>query len=287
MATVSQDVAGGPQAATTTPRRTTTGRVRYLMPGEKNPIIWVPPEGTGDVRRESAQYDYYEIPVNSIRPVAGKLSLDRDGVVLRRTPTAVGDLYDNEAVTSRYYDEMKAIVQRETGAKRVHIFDHTRRMEGAPGTEIKTERKAVHQVHNDYTEESGRTRIRQLLPDEAEELLQHRFAFINTWRPIVGPVERTPLGFIDPSSLDAEDLVLTEQRYQDRTGYIYQVAYSPKHRWLYVPDMERDELLIFKSLESDTSKGPRFVPHSGFLDAATETDAAPRESIEVRAIAFF
>jgi hypothetical protein len=35
--------------------------------------------------------------------------------------------------------------------------------------------------------------VRDLMGDEAEELLKHRFGEINVWRPIREPVEETPL----------------------------------------------------------------------------------------------
>ena len=36
-------------------------------------------------------------------------------------------------------------------------------------------------VHCDYTAESGPLRVKQLLPEEADEKLQRRVAFFNVW----------------------------------------------------------------------------------------------------------
>jgi len=44
--------------------------------------------------------------------------------------------------------------------------------------------------------------------DEAEELLKHRFAINNIWRPIAGPLLRSPLAPGDAETLDTENLVL-------------------------------------------------------------------------------
>src|SRR5712691_1808697 len=52
-------------------------------------------------------------------------------------------------------------------------------------------------AHNDYTIKSGPQRVRDLVPDEADRLLGQRFALINLWRPIRGPVEESPLAVCD------------------------------------------------------------------------------------------
>ena len=45
-------------------------------------------------------------------------------------------------------------------------------------------REPVLSAHNDYTEASGPQRVREVLPDEAEDLLKRRFAIIQVWRAI-------------------------------------------------------------------------------------------------------
>lgn len=52
-------------------------------------------------------------------------------------------------------------------------------------------------VHNDYTERSANQRLRDILPDEADELLKRRFAIVNAWRSIAGPVYTSPVALCD------------------------------------------------------------------------------------------
>ncbi len=266
---------------------TTVGQVSYLKVGDEPPVIFMPGVGTGDDRRRSAEYGEQVITVENLREIAADLTLDKDAVVLRQQPSRVLDLYDEDAVTSRYYEETERLIKAETGAKRVVIFDHTRRVEGAPELEAKADRRPVRTVHNDYTDRSGPQRVRDLLGEEAEDLLTRRFAVINTWRPIRGPVLRAPLGFIHPDSVAPEDLIAADLRYHDRTGEIYEVAYNPKHRWLYVPEMLSEEVLVFKCFDSARDGRARFLPHTGFDDFATPADATSRESIETRSLVFF
>ena len=83
------------------------------------------------------------------------------------------------------------------------VFDHTIRRR-IPGTSDRTHgiaRQPVPRVHNDYTVKSGPQRVRDLLGDEADELLQKRFSVINVWRPIRGPVQDSPLAVTDARSV--------------------------------------------------------------------------------------
>ena len=94
-------------------------------------------------------------------------------------------------------------------------------------------------------------------------------------------------GLGDSGSLAAADLIASERRYPDRVGETYQVAYNPDHKWFYFPRMNRDEALVFKVFDSKTDGRARFTAHTSFEDPNTPPNAAPRESIEVRTIAFF
>jgi hypothetical protein len=51
--------------------------------------------------------------------------------------------------------------------------------------------------------------------------------------------------------------------------------------------MRRDEAIVFKVFDSATDGRARFTPHSSFADPHTPPGAPPRQSIEVRTLAFF
>ena len=148
-------------------------------------------------------------------------------------------------------------------------------------------REVVRRVHNDYTEWSGPQRVRDLMGDEAEALLRHRFAIIQTWRPIRHPVESWPLAIADSRSLSPDDLVVTERRYPDRIGQTSAITWNPEHRWYWFPHMRPDEALVFKTFELMKDGRARFTAHTAFEDPTTPPHARPRESIEIRTLAFF
>ena len=167
------------------------------------------------------------------------------------------------------------------------IFDHTLRSGDEAEREEKLIREPVLSAHNDYTEWSGPNRLREHLADEAEALLARRFAIIQVWRAINQPIEANPLALADAQSIGMEDLIVAERRYPHRVGQTYRLRYSPNHRWFYFPQMRRDEALVFKVYDSAKDGRARFTPHTSFDDPTSPPDARPRQSIEVRAFAFF
>ena len=53
-----------------------------------------------------------------------------------------------------------------------------------------------------------------LSPDEAHDLLKHRCAVIQVWRPISIPIETDPLAICEAETLSPDDLIASERRYR-------------------------------------------------------------------------
>ncbi|HXU42851.1 MAG TPA: CmcJ/NvfI family oxidoreductase [Burkholderiales bacterium] len=238
-------------------------------------------------RRSSGAQEAKKVTIGDGRALAGELSLDRNGFVLVRHPTAVRDFFDAEELKAVYYREIERLVGEQSGASRVVVFDHTLRSGDEGEREARLIREPVLSAHNDYTEWSGPQRVRDLLPDEAESLLQKRFAIIQVWRAINQPIRANPLALADARSVAPEDLLISERRYPNRVGQTYRLKYNPAHRWLYFPQLARDEAIVFKVYDSATDGRARFTPHTSFADPSTPPGAPPRQSIEARALAFF
>jgi hypothetical protein len=221
------------------------------------------------------------------RPLIGELSLERNGFVLVEHETAVTDFFETSQLEAIYYPEVQRLVQAVSGASRVVVFDHTLRTGDLTEQQAKRIREPVLWAHNDYTEWSGPQRVREILPEEAEQLLQHRFAIIQVWRAIDRTIQSNPLALVDARSVSSNDLLPAERRYPDRVGETYQLRYNPDHHWFYFPQMRRDEAVVFKVYDSRTQSRARFTPHASFIDPTTPPNAPPRQSIEVRTFAFF
>lgn len=230
-----------------------------------------------------------DVAVADMRPIADDLDLDVEGFELRLEPTKVDDLYDDGLVTTDYYGEIEELLKRTLGAETVAIFDHTRRSDGGAGAANKDgSRGPASRVHVDYTDLSGPKRARDALGDaEVDRILGSggRIVQVNVWRPITGPVQRAPLALADAKSIADRDLLATDQVFPDRVGEIYQVAHSDAQRWYWAPDMARDEVLLIKGWDSLDDGRSKFTPHGAFQIPGQDPNAAPRESIEVRAFA--
>jgi hypothetical protein len=260
--------------------------LNYLLDTGEMP--WTYSGGRGStIVRSGATPDPRSVALHNGRQHATEFTLDDHGFRFVRHNTKVREFLDEEELRQVYYPEMEALVKAESGASRVVIFDHTLRAADDEMREAHKIREPVQRVHNDYTEWSAPQRVRDLLPDEAEELLSRRFAIVQVWRPIRYPVESFPLAICDARSVLPEDFVISERRYPNRVGQTYAIKYNPRHRWYWFPRMRREEALVFKVYDSLTDGRARWTAHTAFDDPTAPANARPRESIEIRTLAFF
>ena len=209
--------------------------------------------GPGNIRRRSrGTWEKRPMAVADGRAHAAELSFEKNGFVLVPAPTKVESFFDEQQLKSVYYPEAEQLIKDVSGASRVVIFDHTLR--------------------------SG---------DEADLLLRGRVAIVQVWRAINRPIESNPLALADARTVATEDLLVSERRYPNRVGQTYRLKYNAAHRWFYFPRMRRDEAIVFKVYDSANDGRARFTPHTSFDDPTTPSGAPPRQSIEVRAFAFF
>ena len=242
--------------------------------------------GDSTVHTYHGQYEDKLVRIRNLRDEAPGYDLDKQGFRLVRHPTRVKDFFDEREVRDVYYRELVELVKRETGCNRALVFDHTRRAGDEETREQHKIRGPVRNVHNDYTDWSGAQRVRDLLPDEAEELLKHRVQVIQVWRAITTPILSNPLAICDARTMSPEDFIAAERRHPDRIGEIYHIAFNPNQDWGYVPHMTRDEALVFKCYDSRKDVS-RFTAHGSFVDPTTPKNAPPRQSMEARILAFF
>lgn len=260
------------------------GLLNYLASAVPKPVNYAyePPPG---VPKRSGSYAAYPVRIRNGREVSGQLSLDRQGFVLTPHETAVRDFYDPEEVRSVYYPEIEKLVKAITGAQRVAAFDHVVR-----NPRLADQKRAgapIRIVHNDYTFMSAPRRVRTHLADEADQLLKHRFAEVNIWRAIRGPLQDTPLAVCDAGSIAPSDVVLSELVYPGFVGETWGFLFNPNHRWFYFPNLQRNEAIVLKCFDSKEDGRARFTAHSAFDDPTSPADRLPRESIEARALVFW
>jgi hypothetical protein len=266
--------------------QTIEATVNYIVNDGTEIFTYTGGPGSTDVRN-GGKPDPHKVVMHNARPLLERTTLDRDGFRFVHHDTKVKDFFDETEIKRIYYPEIEALVAAESGAKRVVVFDHTLRTADQAFREQHKIRETVQRAHNDYTEWSGPQRVRDILSDEAEELLKRRFAIIQVWRPIRYPVETDPLAICDARSVSFDDFVISERRYPNRVGQTYVIAYNPKHQWYWLPHMARNEALVFKVYDSAKDGRARWSAHTAFEDPTSPPNARPRESIEIRTLAFF
>jgi hypothetical protein len=257
----------------------------FIVPQDEKPVFHSAAY-TGAEPKVFFEVEKRQVRIADIRNREQPTTIEREGFELLTVDTAVDDLYDDEAIENAYGPEVEALLKERFGASRVVIFDVTRRADTGDGAANPDGRRGpATRVHVDYTFKSGPQRLRDTLGDEeAERLLASgaRVLQVNVWRPIKGPVRRSPLALADASSVAEEELVATDQVFPDRVGEIFQVAYGAGQRWYYASDMRRDEVFLIKGWDSADKTTRQFAPHGAFELPDTPTDAPARESIEVR-----
>jgi hypothetical protein len=212
-------------------------------------------------------------------------TLDNEGFVLARHESSIRNFYDKDEVEKIYYPEMKTLAKQVTGAKSFRVLGHITRNEAdvSEGKGLGAHRL----VHSDFTPALTH-RIREFGPNP--ELAKGRLAIFNIWRRFdVGHTD-APLAVCDRRSISPEDLIPTDlHNYGGSNGFeleIYQALHSDQHRWFYYPEMKINEVMIFKTLDSEMDP---FVPtlHSAFDHPNCPEDSPSRESIETRVLCFY
>ena len=235
--------------------------------------------GSGTAKHEMAIFDARDWPE--------RLTLDVHGFELMSGPLPRIDFLDHDSVTRLYYPAMERLARRCTGAVRIHIFDHTVR-HGDPDVRRRIRVKPpARGVHNDYTHWSARKRVRDLLPDEADELLGRRFAIVQAWRPIGHRIESDPITIADARTVEESDFVPVPRTAPGRVGETWRALYNPEHRFFYYPYLAPDEAIFFKVYDSATDGRARYTLHTAFELPDPDPGAAPRHSVEMRLLAFF
>jgi hypothetical protein len=241
------------------------------------------------VSRTSGVVDAQRVTIRDARRVSG-LGLDISGFDLIRHRSTLVDwasFRDPEQVEAVDYPEVAAALKAHVAADKVLIFNHALRDSTATPRQAPL-RQPSRMVHNDQTFRSAPELVSMhLAPKEAACRLQRRFAIINFWRPVAGPVMRTPLAVCDGRTIEDGDLFPSDLVYPKRTVEIYAVAFNPNHRWYWYPRQTPAEATLFKIYDSAADGRVRLSAHSAFDDPTGAPDTPPRLSVEVRSLVFW
>ncbi|MXO70419.1 CmcJ/NvfI family oxidoreductase [Alteraurantiacibacter buctensis] len=259
--------------------RDVTATMKYVVRGEKATFY------AGDRERSYWPGEEHQVVFHDLRPELGELELESNGFVVVDEPSGIAD-YSDKAQLDAYCRQTEDLVQRLTGASRVISFGPILRT-SASGTH--GHNQPAFGAHVDYGAKTVADFTRKIVGgEEAERLLARQHMLINVWRPITS-VESAPLALCDARTVRREDLFDSEivggLGGLDFSLWGFNLAYRPDHRWCWVPHMHPSEALVFKLFDSDPA-AVQFTAHSAFNDPTAPPNAAPRQSVELRTIAF-
>lgn len=226
-------------------------------------------------------------------------SLDVEGFELVRHASTVDDFHlieEDPAVDARYLEEMERFVGELTGADRVLMLGPGKKRYGEGATDRLAglaNAKPARYVHGDVTDDSGPDLARGMARGTRGVELDDfgRWAMYNVWRAVTPPPQDFPLAVCDARTIDPADEItvtaITAMRGVGElafptAGYLANAA----HRWCWFRDMQVDEVLVFKTHDTDPDRAHR-VAHTAFTDPSCPPVEVTRASVEIRALALF
>ena len=240
-----------------------------------------------DHSRDTVVVDMYPMQLQNGRN--SNLSLDREGVVIADHRSKICDFQDSEEVAEVHPSEIAALVKEQSGAEDVFIT--------APGILRFSENSGLagssdnshpaRFAHIDTTSETARGFADQSAPEGKKV---RRYAHYNVWRAFSGTPQDVGLAVCDNSSVKANDLLVADAIFDPPGGApewsfdSWLLAHNDAHRWFHFPEMTLDEVLIFKTSDSQFHNP---APHVAFDNPVAPPDAPPRASIEMRCVAYW
>jgi hypothetical protein len=224
--------------------------------------------------------------------------LDCEGFVLVHHESAVADfdrIQEDPEVDQLYIDEITDLVAQVTGASRVVMLGGGKKRYGESATDKLApllNAKPARYPHADNTDESSMQlaeMIAAFVPG-VDLKAASRWAFYNIWRVTTPPPQDCPLAVCDARTVAHADEVTVKAVTKELSGLVVHdttsYCYNPDHRWYYFRNMTPQEVIVFKTHDTDPSRAHR-VAHTAFTDPTCPEGVTTRASVEMRALALF
>ena len=219
-------------------------------------------------------------------------SLAQEGFALFSHKSEVSDFHDPRQLARTYEPEMEQLITGVSGADKVVICGPVilRFSKAALDSNELHVLRPARFAHIDMSDSIVARFTQRWLPRNDARTVR-RVAYYNIWRVLTPPPQDIPLALCDartvsPSDLVDSDSIMDTPGKPETSMVVGLVRHNASHRWSYFPNLSRDEVLVFKSHDSDPHQ-PRQVPHSAFRDASCPRGVATRTSIEARVVAFW
>jgi hypothetical protein len=239
--------------------------------------------------KDTIVVDPVTMPIADIRGEAS--SLDVEGCMLVRHRSEVADFSDPEQIALIHVPEIEALLKDVTGCDAVAVVPRgvLRFSEKSGKTGSSDNSHPARFAHVDVSAETG-VQFRAQSAPEGKALV--RSAQYNVWRAISGAPQDVPLALCDARTVAGPELIKADAIFDPPGGAPefsfegYVVAHDPGHRWLWFSDMTPEEVIVFKTRESDPERA-QCIPHVAFDNPEAAAVAPPRVSLEMRATSYW
>jgi len=241
-----------------------------------------------DHSRDVLDISLIEMDVRDARARAPTLVVAGFTLIAHRS--AVADFGDRPALEAIYRPEIVALVQQLSGADLVLVGSPgiLRFSERSPQSGVLDNSRPARFAHVDVSDATAAALAQRAAPPGRPLA---RFVHYNIWRALSAPPQDVPLAVCDARSVAAADLIAADAIFDSpgKPEWSFEglvLAHAAVHRWYWFPDMHPVEALVFKTHDSDRTRA-HCVPHVAFDHSACPAHAAPRASIEMRALALW
>jgi hypothetical protein len=274
-------------ATTASATRTVEGRVNYIDEMAERPRYYA-----NDHSRDILALDPRVIHIEDARTRSTPPSLEREGFALVPHKSAVADFRSADEVARIHFAEIEQLALALSGADRATVTAPgvLRFSESSPDSGRLNNSRPARFIHIDISDPTAKAFADRSRPKDIDRPVR-RFAHYNVWRVLSSPPQDVPLAVCDASSLSPPDLVEADAVFDvpGKPEWSFEgllVRHNPNHRWSYFSNMSRDEVLVFKTNDSDPAH-PHHVPHTAFNDPTCPPGVTPRASLEMRVICYW
>jgi hypothetical protein len=248
-------------------------------------------------------WDSREVTIHDVRPHLASLSLDETGFAFVKHRSQVAEnpaLFegslktrdlDTAGLEADYADELCVLIRDMTGAREVFPRFGGLVMRTSMRAETKGWAPPAEFAHLDFAASSMQGWLDRTLAAKPRDLKPYsRMQLFQAWRCISPGPQDSTLAICDGRTVPLEDCVYVDSRvgpagvagtsWESRKAH-----YRDTHRWYYMPDMEPDDLVLFKGYDSDMPDAMNAM-HSAFSNPLGQ-NGVPRRSIEARIIAIY
>lgn len=259
-----------------------------------------------------AAFNYVDDALGTASPVTKQILNARDaelpgwedcGFELMQVPSNA-NLDDEQSIASIHYDEIRALATKLTGCDFALVGSHIKR--GPEQLKVHEDLGPISFVHSDFADSYG-DKMRQVYSAEDAEAKESlinvgatvedvrtcsRLMIIQFWRNLGPEKMDLPLAFCDARSVPKADLRPFPVQDYAGDGFDFEtlgIANSNQHQWYVFPEMNRDEVVAFRTYDSALigSGNPYWTPHSAFSDPEVMPGEPARLSLEIRATCLF